>query len=96
MLDEKLELALLRKSMWAVQNRAVRSFCLAAAEQLMSDRQASGAAVNSTLSDHESHEERAHSRRYLAAGLSRPTCRLSRTRTAVLLSGVETLTAGPI
>jgi bifunctional non-homologous end joining protein LigD len=48
----------------AVQDRAVQSFCLAATEQLRPDRQASESVVNSTLSDHGSHGERAHSRRY--------------------------------
>ena len=42
-----------------MQDRAVQSFCLAATEQLRPDRQASGSAVDSTLSDHGSHGERA-------------------------------------
>ena len=46
-----------------MQDRAVQSFCLAATEQLRPDRQASGSAVDCTLSDHGSHGERAHSRR---------------------------------
>ena len=48
-----------------MQDRGVQSFCLVPTEQLRPDRQESGSAVDSTLSDHESYGERAHSRRYL-------------------------------
>jgi hypothetical protein len=66
-----------------VQDRAVQSFCLAATEQLRPDRQASGPAVDSTLSDHESHGERAHSRRYVRSG-SRAVWPPRHTRTNIL------------
>jgi hypothetical protein len=60
MLGEKLELALLRKSMSGSAGPAVQSFCLGTTDQLRPDQQALRSAVDSTLSEHGSHGERAH------------------------------------
>jgi hypothetical protein len=76
MLGKKLELALLRKSMSGSAGSC-------SPEQLRPDRQALGSAVDSTLSDHGSHGERAHFRRSVFLG-ERAHCWLRRYITGVL------------
>ena len=63
MLDEKLELALLRKSMSGSAGPCSPELLSCGHRAVRPDRQASGSAVDSTLSDHGSHGERAHTRR---------------------------------
>ena len=77
MLGEKLELALLRKSMSGSAGPCSLEPLSWVTEQLRPDRQALRPAVDSTLSDPGSHGERAHSRRYLGwqlIGEHRPEC----------------------
>ena len=65
MLDEKLELALLRKSISGSAGPCSPELLSCAHRAIKVGSTGVGVGGHSTLSDHESHRERAHSRRYL-------------------------------